>query len=209
MTAAPQTVCPSLKRRLTLDVTARVTRIGRAEPQTRRASRGPTEPCFRRNRYVEVAQCRCGRGGGSWCAGSVSRRDRHRGSGDAQARRQTCGQIPSTDVLLRGGADGIRALSADQEAWPRLHRGGALGRARRILVEAAWSYRHPPRVSREKQIKVAAAPRAVREIAWKAQMRLCGRFRSLTRKGKRPTVVATAIARELSAFIWAINREVV
>jgi transposase len=56
---------------------------------------------------------------------------------------------------------------------------------------------------------VAAAPRAVREIAWKAQMRLCGRFRSLTRKGKRPNVVATAIARELSAFIWAINREVV
>jgi hypothetical protein len=44
---------------------------------------------------------------------------------------------------------------------------------------------------------------------WKAQMRLCGRFRSLTRKGKRPTVVATAIARELAAFIWAINREVV
>ena len=40
-------------------------------------------------------------------------------------------------------------------------------------------------------------------------MRLCGRFRSLARKGKRPTVVAMAIARELSAFIWAINREVV
>lgn len=43
----------------------------------------------------------------------------------------------------------------------------------------------------------------------KAQMRLCGRFRTLTRKGKRPTIVVTAIARELSAFIWAINREVV
>jgi transposase len=39
-------------------------------------------------------------------------------------------------------------------------------------------------------------------------MRLCGRFRSLTRKGKQPNVIATAIARELSAFIWAINREV-
>src|ERR1700726_2016278 len=64
-------------------------------------------------------------------------------------------------------------------------------------------------VRREKQMKVAAAPGAVREIAWKAQMRLCGHFRSLTRKGKRPTVVATAIARELAAFIWAINREVV
>jgi transposase len=40
-------------------------------------------------------------------------------------------------------------------------------------------------------------------------MRLSGRFRSLARKGKLPTVVAMAIARELSAFIWAINREVV
>lgn len=82
-------------------------------------------------------------------------------------------------------------------------------RARRLLVESAWSYRYPPRVSKEKQAKVEAAPRAVREIAWKAQMRLCGRFRTLTRKGKRSTIVATAIARELSAFIWAINREVV
>jgi transposase len=82
------------------------------------------------------------------------------------------------------------------------------GRVRRILIESAWSYRYPPRVSREKQMKVAAAPRAVREIAWKAQMRLCARFRSLTRKGKQPNVIAAAIARELSAFIWAINREV-
>jgi transposase len=46
-------------------------------------------------------------------------------------------------------------------------------------------------------------------FTWKAQMRLCGRFRILTRKGKRPTIVVTAIARELSAFIWAISREVV
>ncbi len=81
-------------------------------------------------------------------------------------------------------------------------------RARRILVEAAWTYRYPPRVSREKQPKIAAAPRRVREIAWKAQTRLCGRFRSLVRKGKPPTVVTTAIARELWGFIWAINREV-
>src|SRR5580693_9395728 len=43
-----------------------------------------------------------------------------------QARHQTCGQIPSTDVLLRGWADGIRAPSVDREAWPRLHRGGPL-----------------------------------------------------------------------------------
>ena len=53
-------------------------------------------------------------------------------------------------------------------------------------MEAAWSYRYPPRVGRDKQPKVAAAPRRVREIAWNAQTRLCGRFRSLARKGKRP-----------------------
>jgi hypothetical protein len=47
-----------------------------------------------------------------------------------------------------------------------------------------------------------------REIAWKAQVRLCARFRTLPRKGKNSTVVATAIARELAAFIWAIDRAV-
>src|SRR5215510_12776946 len=59
-------------------------------------------------------------------------------------------------------------------------------------VLAAWAYRHPARVGRDKQPKVAAAPRRVREIAWKAQTRLSGRFRSLLRKGKLPTVVVTA-----------------
>ena len=73
----------------------------------------------------------------------------------------------------------------------------------------ARSYWHPPRGAREKQPKVAVAPRRVREIAWKTQTRVCRRFRSLDSTGKRRAVVATAIARELSAFIWAINREVV
>ena len=81
-------------------------------------------------------------------------------------------------------------------------------RARRILVEASWSYRHPPRVGREKQKKVEAASEPVRAIAWKAQTRLSGRFRALSKKGKRPTIVVTAIARELCGFIWAIHREV-
>jgi transposase len=81
-------------------------------------------------------------------------------------------------------------------------------RARSILVECAWSYRHPPRVGKKKQDKVAAAPRAAGEIAWKAQHRLYARYRALTRRGKLKTVVVTAIARELSGFIWAINREI-
>jgi transposase len=81
-------------------------------------------------------------------------------------------------------------------------------RARRILVECAWSYRHPPRLGKEKLARVEAAPKAVREIAWKAQARLCARYRALTRRGKRPTVVVTAIARELSGFIWAVGHAV-
>jgi transposase len=79
-------------------------------------------------------------------------------------------------------------------------------RARRILVECSWSYRHPPRVGKKKLAKVEAAPSAVQEIAWKAQARLTARYRALARRGKRPTLVVTAIARELSGFIWAVSR---
>jgi len=81
-------------------------------------------------------------------------------------------------------------------------------RARRMLVECAWSYQHPPRVGQEKQAKVAAAPRAVREIAWKAQCRLHGRYRALVRRGKLKTVAVTAVARELAGFIWAVSRAI-
>jgi transposase len=81
-------------------------------------------------------------------------------------------------------------------------------RARRMLVECAWSYQHPPRVSKYKQAKVAAAAPAVREIAWKAQCRLNGRYRTLIRRGKLKSVVVTAVARELAGFIWAIGRQI-
>lgn len=80
--------------------------------------------------------------------------------------------------------------------------------ARRMLVECAWHYRHPARVGAAKQIKHAALPKPVVDIAWKAQTRLCARYRALAGKGKKPTVAVTAIARELAAFVWAIGREV-
>ena len=81
-------------------------------------------------------------------------------------------------------------------------------RARRLLVESAWAYRHPPRVGVTKQAKVAAAPPVVREIAWKAQHRLYGRYRALMRRGKYKNVAVTAMARELAGFIWAASREI-
>ena len=81
-------------------------------------------------------------------------------------------------------------------------------RARRMLVECAWSYQHPPRIGVAKQQKVAAAPPKVREIAWKAQSRLNRRYRALIKRGKRKNVAITAVARELAGFVWAVAREV-
>lgn len=58
--------------------------------------------------------------------------------------------------------------------------------ARRMLIEAAWSYRYPPRVAKEKAEVIARLPKAVRDIAWKAQLRLCKRYRTLSAAGKKP-----------------------
>ena len=77
-----------------------------------------------------------------------------------------------------------------------------------MLVEAAWSYRYPPRVATDKAEIIVRLPKPVRDIAWKAQVPLCGRYRKLSATGKKPTVVVTAIARELCGFVWAIGQEV-
>ena len=80
------------------------------------------------------------------------------------------------------------------------------GHARRMLTEAAWSYRLPARVSGRLRDRQQGLPRKVWEIAWKAQVRLCARYRRLVARGKRTQVAVTAVARELAAFIWAIAR---
>lgn len=81
-------------------------------------------------------------------------------------------------------------------------------RARSALVEAAWTYRHSAGLGVGHQRRQLELPEKVREIAWKAQARLCARYRRLAAKGKRVTVVTTAIARELAAFLWDIARHV-
>jgi transposase len=81
-------------------------------------------------------------------------------------------------------------------------------RARRALVEAAWSYRFPARVSETLRLRLEGLPKPVRDIAWKAQVRLCARYRRLSAAGKKPPVVVAAIAREVAAFLWAIGQEV-
>jgi len=80
--------------------------------------------------------------------------------------------------------------------------------ARRALIEAAHAYAHPARVSwviARRQTKLA---KSVCHTAWKAQLRLCARFRRLAARGVARNKVIVAVARELSGFVWAIAREV-
>jgi transposase len=81
------------------------------------------------------------------------------------------------------------------------------GAARRMLIEAAWSYRFPARISRDLLLRQESLAKPIRDIAWKAQERLCRRYRKLTLAGKLKTVAVAAITRELSGFVWAIARE--
>ncbi len=77
--------------------------------------------------------------------------------------------------------------------------------ARRLLVEAAWHYRRAPRLGTTLERRQEAQPAAVIAIAWKAQQRLHRTWRRLdTERGKRRTIVAVAVARQLVGFVWAI-----
>lgn len=81
-------------------------------------------------------------------------------------------------------------------------------RVRRVLIEGAWTYRHLPRTGPAKLVVQEDLSPTVKDIAAKAQTRLCARYRALCGKGKMHTVIVTALARELSGFVWAIGMEV-
>ena len=103
-------------------------------------------------------------------------------------------------------------VPSEHSSGATVRRGGITkagnGTARRMLIEAAWSYRFPARLSRELLARQEDLPKPIRDTAWKAQVRLCARYRKLTKGGKPANVVTAAIARELAGFIWAIARQV-
>jgi transposase len=80
--------------------------------------------------------------------------------------------------------------------------------ARRTLVEGAWAYRYPAKVSRHLQRRLENQPTIIQDISWKAQVRRCQRDRQLIARGKHANVVTVAIARELAGFMWAIAKQV-
>jgi transposase len=79
---------------------------------------------------------------------------------------------------------------------------------RRVLVEGAKAYRYPAKVSAHLQRRIETTPQVAQEISWKAQVRLCKRYRRLLARGLHANKVAVAIAREMAAFIWDIARQI-
>ena len=101
---------------------------------------------------------------------------------------------------------------SEHSSGPSVCRGGITKagnpHVRRLLAEAAWAYHGIPRIGRQHAYRQEALPKIVCDIAWAAQLRLTTRFRRLVARGKATPKVATAVARELTGFTWAIAREV-
>jgi transposase len=79
---------------------------------------------------------------------------------------------------------------------------------RRVMIEAAWNYRFPPRITRPLQIRQEGQPATIRTIAWRAQLRLNHRYRTLSARGVQHNKICVAIARELAGFVWSIGQQV-
>lgn len=102
-------------------------------------------------------------------------------------------------------------VPSEHSSGPKQSRGGITKtgnmHVRRLLIESAWCYRFAARKSAQIQRRAESCSEPVQEIAWKAQQRLCARYRYLQQRGLLPVKVVTAIARELCGFIWAIACE--
>jgi transposase len=99
-------------------------------------------------------------------------------------------------------------VPSEHSSGPTTRRGGITktgnGHVRRALTEAAHTYCHPARESKVLLPRLEGLPQEIRQISWKAQVRLCGRFKALMARGKNKKTVITATARELAAFMWSI-----
>ncbi len=104
------------------------------------------------------------------------------------------------------------AVSSESSSGTRTIR-GAITKAgnahlRRILVEAAWAYQHPPAVWGALSVRQRGLSAEVKAIGWKAQNRLHTRYKRLQARGKPRQQVMTAVARELAGFVWSIGQQV-
>ena len=98
-------------------------------------------------------------------------------------------------------------VPSEYSSGPQQHRGGITRtgnrHVRRLLIEAAWHYRHKPRVGEKLAARRHGQPAAIIALADRAQLRLCRRYRRMERRGKHPTKIVVAVARELVGYLWA------
>jgi hypothetical protein len=139
----------------------------------------------------------------SWLPGC--RRSQLHASSTRQPPASFVARLADALFNLAGAAGVGRGREAEAASSQRCET-AANSYARRLLVEAAWSYRHPAKVSPAIQKRHEGLPKAIIDRAWDAQLRLCKRYRRLVARGKHPNVAVVAIARELAAFIWDIAR---
>jgi transposase len=106
----------------------------------------------------------------------------------------------------------VGLVPGEHSSGPKRRQGGITkagnSAARRMLVEVAWHYQHNARVSPIIAVRHDGLPKAVTDIAWKAQLRLNGKLKRLLARRVMKTKAVVAVARELSGFVWAIGREV-
>lgn len=107
---------------------------------------------------------------------------------------------PSTMAFV--GLNPSEHSSGTKRARGRITKAGN-AHLRRVLVEAAWHYRHRPGVGLQLRRRQRGAAPQIVSAAWRAQQRLTRRYRRLVARGKPKPVVITAIARELTGFVWA------
>jgi transposase len=108
---------------------------------------------------------------------------------------------------------GYLGMIPSEDSSGRRRRQGAITKAgnssaRRALIEAAWAYAHPARVSWPIARRQTGLAKRVTELAWRAQLRLCARFRKLSARGLNRNKIVVAVARELSGFVWAIAQDI-
>jgi transposase len=98
-------------------------------------------------------------------------------------------------------------VPSEYSSGPRHQRGGITRtgnrHVRRLLIEAAWHYRHKPRVGEKLAARRHGQPPHIIALADKAQARLCRRYRRMERRSKHPTKIVVAVARELVGYLWA------
>lgn len=100
-------------------------------------------------------------------------------------------------------------VPSEQSSGDKVQRGSITktgnGHARRLLIEAAWHYRHAPRIGQRAHARQQGLAEPLQAHAWKAQLRLSRRFAALDARGVQRNKVCVAVARELAGFIWAIG----